>query len=402
MKSSPSWDADEYERNIREETEHVTPKAKTRGKENGHKEKRDEEAAAPELPPLVYADITREPIPPREWAVPDRIPVRNVAILSGEGSAGKSILLLQLCAAHVLARDWIGTLPTPGPVIYLGCEDDDDEICRRLESIAVHYRVTRKQIAEEGLHVLAYAGRDATLAVADKSGRLRATQLFEQLKRDAIATKPKLIVLDTVADVFAGNENDRAQVRQFITILRGLALDASTTIVAASHPSLTGINSDSGLSGSTAWHNSVRARMYLKSADEVDDPKLRVLVVKKNNYGPEEETILLRWRNGVYIPEPRPGSLERLAEDRKVDDLFIDLLQRFIKQNRNVSDKVGPSYAPAIFAQEPEARNAKNARIGKQALADAMSRLFASNRIHVEIYGRPSRPYRRLVPGANP
>jgi RecA-family ATPase len=121
-------------------------------------------------------------------------------------------------------------------------------------------------------------------------------------------------------------------VRQFITILRGLALDASTTVVATSHPSLTGINSDSGLSGSTAWHNSVRARMYLKSADEVDDPKLRVLVVKKNNYGPEEETILLRWRNGVYVPEPRPGSLERLAADTKVENLFLDLLQRFIKQ----------------------------------------------------------------------
>jgi hypothetical protein len=29
-----------------------------------------------------------------------------------------------------------------------------------------------------------------------------------------------------------------------------------------SHPSLTGINSGTGLSGTTGWHNSVRARMY--------------------------------------------------------------------------------------------------------------------------------------------
>jgi hypothetical protein len=51
-------------------------------------------AEEPETAELRYTDITRDPIPPREWAVPDRIPARN---LSGEGAVGKSILLLQLC-----------------------------------------------------------------------------------------------------------------------------------------------------------------------------------------------------------------------------------------------------------------------------------------------------------------
>ena len=51
-------------------------------------------AEEPETAQLRYTDITRDPIPPREWAVPDRIPARN---LSGEGAVGKSILLLQLC-----------------------------------------------------------------------------------------------------------------------------------------------------------------------------------------------------------------------------------------------------------------------------------------------------------------
>jgi hypothetical protein len=39
-----------------------------------------------------------------------------------------------------------------------------------------------------------------------------------------------------------------------------LAIAANGAVVLVTHPSLTGINSDSGLSGSTAWHNSVRAR----------------------------------------------------------------------------------------------------------------------------------------------
>jgi RecA-family ATPase len=54
--------------------------------------------------------------------------------------------------------------------------------------------------------------------------------------------KPKHIGIDTSADVFAGNENDRAQVRQFISLLRKLAIVANGSIVLLSHPSLTGIN----------------------------------------------------------------------------------------------------------------------------------------------------------------
>src|ERR1700722_13206110 len=68
--------------------------------------------------PLAFCNIAswaeHEP-PAREWAVLDRFPLRNVALLSGEGSVGKSILLMQLGAAHVLGRDWANTLPEIGP-----------------------------------------------------------------------------------------------------------------------------------------------------------------------------------------------------------------------------------------------------------------------------------------------
>jgi hypothetical protein len=36
------------------------------------------------------------------------------------------------------------------------------------------------------------------------------------------------------------------------------------SVVLIAHPSLTGINTGTGISGSTQWHNSVRARFYLK------------------------------------------------------------------------------------------------------------------------------------------
>ena len=197
----------------------------------------------------------------------DRFPLRNVALISGEGAVGKSILIMQLCVAHALGRDWLGTLPEPGPFVYLNAEDEEGELHRRLADIAEHLRHDTNELKND-VHILALAGQDAVLGYADRDGLIQPTPLFHRLREAARNIRPKLIALDTSADVFGGNENDRAQVRQFIGLIRGMAIAANAAVIIATHPSLTGINSGSGLSGNTAWHNSVRARAYVKPAKQ--------------------------------------------------------------------------------------------------------------------------------------
>lgn len=314
--------------------------------------------------------------------------------MSGEGAIGKSLLLLQLSVAVVVRCDWLGTLPIPGPVLYLSCEEDGDEINRRLEDIAKHYGVTRAEIKSAGLHVISLAGKDAILGTADRSSQIKSTPLFSHIRAEALRICPALIVIDTVADVFGGNEIDRAQTRHFLTLLRGLAIEINGAVILASHPSLTGISTGSGLSGSTAWHNSVRSRMYFRSADEDNDPELRVLEVKKANYAKVSEQIPLRWKNGVYVREPKNGSVEQTALDGKIDNLFLDLLRRFTKDGRNVSDNRTPTYAPAVFEDEPEAKAAKATR---KTLTEAMKRLFAAKKIRVQTEGPASRQRSKIV-----
>src|SRR5262249_49799625 len=73
-----------------------------------------------------------QPVPDREWCVLNRIPMRNVTLFSGEGAIGKSIVSLQLAVAHVLGSHWLGTMPEIGPALVVACEDDADELHRRL------------------------------------------------------------------------------------------------------------------------------------------------------------------------------------------------------------------------------------------------------------------------------
>jgi RecA-family ATPase len=362
--------------------------------------KPDEGGGADE--PLGFIDMIgwdTKPPPPRLWSVRERIPLRQPTLFSGEGAIGKTLLALQLLVAHALGRDWIGMMPELGPAIYFGCEDDADEIHRRVADIAAHYRVTFADLIAGGLHLLSFAGKDAILGAVNRGGMIEASPLFHRIHKAVSGIQPKCVVIDTSADVFAGNENDRTQVRQFIGLLRRLGIDGNCAVVLCSHPSLAGINTGTGLSGSTGWHNSVRARMFFKTATtdhgEEPDPELRELVFMKNNYGPIGARVLLRWKNGVFVPEPGQGTIEKAVAERKAEELFLKLLDRF----GSVTNKKGTSYAPALFAAEHEAKTAK---VSKSALADAMGRLFAANKLHLEAYDYPCRKRFRIVAGPKP
>ena len=58
------------------------------------------------------------------------------------------------------------------------------------------------------------------------------------------------------------------------------------------HPSRAGIETGSGESGSTAWHNATRSRMFLRNADPGrDGPFERVLESRKANYSSAFDSI---------------------------------------------------------------------------------------------------------------
>jgi RecA-family ATPase len=244
-------------------------------------------------------------------------------------------------------------------------------------------------------------GRDATLCAASgKSGKVEVTELYRQLYAQAGDLQPKNISIDTLSRAFAGNEIDGVQVYAFAMHMQALAMVAGGSVTVLSHPSLQGIASGSGISGSTAWHGAFRFRQYLSSvkadAGEQPDDDLRQLEFKKNQYGPKCETIVLRYQRGLFLPLPGASSLNKIAADDRAEELFLAMLKRFASQGRNVSHKqTAPNYAPTEFRKE---REAKADGISRVAFEEAMRRLFEADKIKAVEYGRPSRPATKLEP----
>ena len=122
---------------------------------------------------LKWIDMSNwdnEPIPQRQWAILNRVPLNQAGLFSGEGGTGKSIIELTKNVAHVTGKEWLGSLPEIGPAFYIGAEDDANEIHIRLAAIAKHYGVTFNELVDGGLHVLSLLGEDATLCAATGKG----------------------------------------------------------------------------------------------------------------------------------------------------------------------------------------------------------------------------------------
>ena len=178
------------------------------------------------------SSLKGKPVPEREWLVPGMVPQRTVTLFSGDGGTGKSLLALQLAVAAVAGASWIGKSVQQGPALLISAEDDDDELHRRLADILA--AEGRDYDDVEGLTLRSLAGEDALLAI-DSQIALMETTLFKELESRAAHDMPALIVIDTLADVYPANENDRAKVRQFIGILRGLALRQRCAVMLLGH-----------------------------------------------------------------------------------------------------------------------------------------------------------------------
>lgn len=343
------------------------------------------------LETVVASSFEGMAVPKQSWLVENLIPEANVTILSGDGATGKSLLALQLAIATATGGMWIGYKPTPGRVLFVSAEDELGELHRRLDQIVPDLASLTRLV------LVPLAGKDAVLAApTGRDGLLKPTPVFEALRQTIMQHQPNVLILDTLADLFGGDEIKKIHARQFIGQLRGLALEFNLTILLLSHPSQAGMTSGSGTSGNTAWNNSVRSRLYFerrvnKFDGGEDDADIRVLTTKKANRAASGGKIVVRYDNGQFVRE-KGCDLNTRDLNRQADNVFIALLTQFTVEGRCVSPSTSSTYAPSTFAKHPKAEG-----ISKAAFQKAMDRLLGEGLIRVEVFGSPSKLRQKLI-----
>ena len=312
--------------------------------------------------------------------------------------------MLQLSASTVLSSTFMGSVPATGPALFIDAEDGMDVIHRRLDAIRSHkhYDVSFKYLGEKGLYVSSWAGDDAVLATTKgKSGKIITTARYHELLRLARETRPQLIAIASSANVFAGNELDRSQVQQFIARLNALAIAADGTVILVSHPSLAGIATGTGLSGSTQWHNAVRSRFYLKGFNKGDgedngEPKgnLRKIEFMKNNYGPITESVVIKYEYGLFVPV-EGATVDEAEKQQRAEEIYLEVLQLLIAQNQPPGpNKKGSNYAPRMISDHPKAKG-----FSLRDMELAQQRLLDDGRIRIVTEGPKSKSYQYIRPG---
>lgn len=355
------------------------------------------------LATVLASAFASKPTPSRAFLDSGSLfPIRNVTMLSGDGGTGKSLLALQLAAAVATGTTWLGMIVDSGPVLYFSAEDDLDEMHVRLKDIAAGEHLDLGQMT--ALQIAAMAGKDAVLATdTAKGSTIGLTPLFERLKLSLGKLRPRLVVLDNLADTFAGNENVRPLARQFVGALRGLSIEFDCVVLLLAHPSLSGLNSGAGTSGNTAWNNSVRSRLYLvRDKDDKGgeaDPDRRILQTMKANYGPTGGHIQLRWEAGRFMRTDQPTGPDSAAISpaMQAERVFLHLLRWHVNKGMNLSPSKGPTYAPAVFARHPQCEGIKS-----RQFETAMNVLLDNGRIEVLRSGPPSKARQILSMGQGP
>lgn len=331
-------------------------------------------------------------IPPRRWMVDGLIPDRNVTMLAGDGGVGKTLLAMQMAVAAALGRQWLGIPTKAVKVLCVLCEDEPDEIQRRLAAILDHYHGSFGDL--ENLRILTRVGPDNSL-MDWKSGWEpgEETALHTRILNLSTDHGYQLVILDSLHDFFAGNENARPQARQFIQSLRTIATEGDGAVVLTAHPSLSGRNTGTGEAGSTAWNNAVRSRLYLTHTDsadeETEDRDARLLKTMKSNYGPSGGAIPLRWKDGVFVRDDGPGGMVENLQRGQTERDFLTALDVLAAQGTYVTDaKNSPRYAPRMMVERLKIKRSR------RDLETAMNALFNAN---VIVNGAIRGPDRHIV-----
>jgi hypothetical protein len=209
----------------------------------------DQDAAAGGLHPyrlLTIADIRN--LPPVSWLIEGIIPLGSLAALYGQPGDGKTFLAIAWALSVASNRPWLDRPVEKGAVLYISFEGVAG-FGPRITAWQRHAEVADGELSN------AYFVHDAERFVDHRAkARLKATVA-------GIAEPLRLIVIDTYARAFAGEENSAKETGDFMAFIDEVRATTRAAVLLVHH---SGKDRERGERGSTALRGAADTMMELK------------------------------------------------------------------------------------------------------------------------------------------
>jgi RecA-family ATPase len=359
-------------------------------------------------PPLELARLAEsDPEPPR-YLIDGWMPAGYATLVAGHGGTGKSgavALPAAICLAS--GRPFYGLPVTRSRVLYLSFEDREPVLHWRLTRICRHLGVDLASLAGD-LVLLDLVGEPAILYERD-----RVPPGFHCLRTAIDEHRPDVIVVDGISDTYGGGENDRAQVKAFVSSLVRLIDGERGGVLLVGHvEKASALGGGEGYSGSTGWHNACRGRWYLFPESERDEDGAArasgdlILENRKQNLGRAGARIRLRWDDaaGCFAghAEGAPSHFERREQEEAEREGIVAALREVIAAGEYCpAASTGPRTAYSVLSVADSFPESLRPKAARRRFRRLLQELRHSQRIRESSIRRENRHHTAtLVPNA--
>ncbi|TAN11545.1 MAG: hypothetical protein EPN34_07030 [Burkholderiaceae bacterium] len=305
----------------------------------------------PLLVPVSVADVLTHPSPPPRFVWDGYAPRGVVTSLGAHGGVGKSTVALMLAVAVATGRPLFGVATERCNVLFASFEDSGDVVRHRLGFICRQW-----EIDPAALCALSIVDGTANpeLFTAERRDAGDVTASYIELRK--LARGAGLVVVDNASDAYGADEIQRRQVRAFIRTLTDIAKENAAAVLLLAHVDKNTskqrkAEGGEGYSGSTAWNNSVRSRLFMTR----DESGTLTLEHQKSNFGPMREPLALEWPQNEL-----PQVLESLSpvvqgiSDKNDTRALLKLIHEFSERGEWVSSgTTGTANAAHLLGKEP-------------------------------------------------
>ncbi|QWV18119.1 AAA family ATPase [Stutzerimonas zhaodongensis] len=205
-------------------------------------------------PPFRFVAACDMPLNPIAWLVDSYIEADALTVLYGPPGKGKSFLALDMACCIAAGLPFHGHDVKPGAVFYIAGEGHNG-LVRRLRAWAQHNHTD--------MPALLFIS-EAPTDLASASNAEKVAEAVHQLAERTGET-PVLIVIDTMARNFGGDENSATDVGQFIRNADALRRRWKATVLIVHH---SGKNNERGARGSSALKGAADAEYEVSRSDE--------------------------------------------------------------------------------------------------------------------------------------